>query len=109
MTCKLPILMSQLKRNFIVTFLTACLVLLANSVAAEDNPLTQQLERIKQQTGVGAVAYALVENNKIMAIGGIGTYGNNNARPVTETSLFRIGSISKTFYFTCCYAPARAG
>lgn len=102
MTTKLPALMSQQKRNFIVAFLSACLLLLltgslANSVAAEDNPLTQQLERIKQQTGVGAVAYALVENNKIVATGGIGTYGNNNARPVTETSQFRIGSITKTF------------
>ena len=80
MTNKLPTLMSQLKRNFIYTFLTACLLLLltsssANSVAAEENPLRQQLERIKQQTGIGAVAYALVENNKIVATGGIGKYG----------------------------------
>ena len=80
MTDNLSTLMSQLKRSFIYTFLTACLLFSVNSVAAEENLLTQQLERIKQQTGVGAVAYALVENNKIVATGGIGTYGNNNVR-----------------------------
>ena len=83
--------------NTIYTFLAACLLLYTNTVAAEANPLTQQLARIQQQTGIGAVAYALVENNRILATGGIGTYGVNSVRPVTETSLFRIGSITKTF------------
>ena len=81
----------------IYTSFTACLLLFANAFAAQATPLTQQLARIQQQTGIGAVAYALVENNKIVATGGIGTYDENNERPVTENSLFRIGSITKTF------------
>jgi CubicO group peptidase (beta-lactamase class C family) len=89
--------MSQQKRNFIYIFLSACILFLVNSVAADESPLRQQLERIKQQTGIGAVAYALVENNKIVATGGIGKHGHNNALPVSETSLFRVGSITKTF------------
>ncbi|MGB5396790.1 MAG: serine hydrolase domain-containing protein [Gammaproteobacteria bacterium] len=72
-------------------------LLSSNPVSAESNPLTQQLERIKDQACVGAVAYALVEGNKIVTMGGIGSYGNDNDRPVTEASLFRIGSITKTF------------
>ena len=83
--------------NTVYTFLAACLLLYTNTVYAQTNLLTQQLARIQQQTGIGAVAYALVENNRILATGGIGTYGENNAKPVTETSLFRIGSITKTF------------
>jgi len=104
-------LMKQMKPNSIYTFFTykfstytflgTSLLLLTytftNTVSANENSLTQQLVRIKQQTGVGAVAYALVENNNIVATGGIGKYGLKNTLPVTETSLFRIGSITKTF------------
>ena len=83
--------------NTFYSFIAACLLLYTNTVAAEANSLALQLARIQQQTGVGAVAYALVENNKVVSTGGIGTYGNNSARPVTETSLFRVGSVTKTF------------
>jgi len=83
--------------NTFYSFIAACLLLYTNTVAAEANSLTQQLARIQQQTGIGAVAYALVENNKVVSTGGIGTYGHNSARPVTETSLFRVGSVTKTF------------
>ena len=98
---------SQLQRHFIfsflvVTFLTSSALPDADAVAAVENPLAQQLiiqqlENIKKQTGIGAVAYALVENNEIVATGGIGEYSIENSRPVTEDSLFRIGSITKTF------------
>jgi len=66
-------------------------------VLAKENTLTQQLETIKQQTGVGAVTYALVENDRVIATGGIGQYSSDNKREVTEDSLFRVGSITKTF------------
>ena len=81
----------------IYIIVSACLFFLTNSVAAEVNTLSGQLARIQQQTGIRAVAYALVEKNKILATGGIGSYSLNSTRPVTETSLFRIGSITKTF------------
>lgn len=64
---------------------------------AKENTLRQQLETIKQQTGVGAVTYALVENDRIIATGGIGQYSSDNKREVTEDSLFRVGSITKSF------------
>lgn len=79
-------------------FLVVCFCLVISSTAAaSENPLIQQLQRIKSQTGVGAVAYAMVEGNEVIATGGIGEYGLDNKRPVTESSLFRVGSITKTF------------
>lgn len=83
--------------HYILAFLAVYSFLVANPVAAEENLLLQQLERIKNQTGIGAVSYALVENNKIVATGGMGQYGLDDDRPVTESSLFRVGSITKTF------------
>jgi CubicO group peptidase (beta-lactamase class C family) len=86
----------------VVPFLAVCLLLVISFfsttlVAAEENRLIQQLERIKKQTGIGAVSYALVENNKVITTAGIGAYGLDNDRLVTQDSLFRVGSITKTF------------
>ncbi|MDT8388073.1 MAG: serine hydrolase domain-containing protein [Thiogranum sp.] len=77
--------------------LSVCAFLVTNPVAAEPDQLLLQLERVKRQTGIGAVSYAMVENNQIVATGGMGQYGVDDARPVTATSLFRVGSITKTF------------
>jgi len=60
-------------------------------------PVIQNLERIKNRTGIGAVSFALVEEDRIIAMGGLGKYGHKNPRQVTESSLFRVGSITKTF------------
>jgi len=84
-------------RATIFFLLAIFLLLITNPVAAKESPLPPQLERIQKQTGVGAAAYALVENNRIIATGGIGQYALDDTRPVTSTSLFRIGSITKTF------------
>lgn len=77
--------------------LAACVFFATTPASAKDNNLQQQLEDIKQHTGVGAVAYVLVEKDKIISAVGIGQYGLHNERAVTADSLFRIGSITKTF------------
>jgi len=91
-----------LQRHCIFALQAVCLFITSNQAAAQQYPPNQQpviqhLERIKKQTGIGAVSYALVEGNTIVATGGIGEYGLDNKRPVTEASLFRVGSITKTF------------
>lgn len=77
--------------------LAACVFFTMTPVSAKENKLLQQLEHIKQHTGIGAVAYTLVEKDKIISTGGIGQYSRHNKRAVTADSLFRIGSITKTF------------
>ena len=83
-------------RVTIFSLLITFLFFTVNPVAAKED-LLQQLKHTQKQTGVGAVAYALVENHRIIATGGIGQYALDNTRQVTSTSLFRIGSITKTF------------
>ncbi len=83
-------------KKYIHTILIAC-VFLTTQTPAKQTPLQQKLQQIQKLTGVGAVAYTLVENNTIISTGGIGSYALDNPRPVTATSLFRIGSITKTF------------
>lgn len=84
-------------RHAILTFLALYSCFATSPAAAEPELLLQRLERIKKQTGIGAVAYALVENDKIVATGGAGNYAIDDPRPVTANSLFRVGSITKTF------------
>jgi CubicO group peptidase (beta-lactamase class C family) len=88
---------SRLSSWRVIFPLVACVFFATTAVSAKDNNLRQQLEDIKQHTGVGAVAYALVEKNKIISTVGMGQYGLHNKRAVTADSLFRIGSITKTF------------
>lgn len=60
-------------------------------------PIIEKLQQLKNHTGIGAVSYALVEHNTIIATGGMGEYALDNPRQVTDASLFRVGSITKTF------------
>lgn len=84
-------------KKYIYTILFACTFLTTTPTPAKQTPLQQKLQQIQKQSGIGAVSYALVENNTIIDIGGFGKYALNNSRPVTATSLFRVGSITKTF------------
>ncbi|TDF38538.1 class A beta-lactamase-related serine hydrolase [Alteromonadaceae bacterium M269] len=59
--------------------------------------LAKQFAAIKERTRVGAVAYALVEGDKVIATGGMGKKSLNDDTPVTADSTVRIGSITKTF------------
>ena len=69
------------------------------SVASSNQqiPIANKIKQTHKQTGVGAVAYVLVEKGKLVSAGGFGQYSLGNKTQVTQHSLFKIGSITKTF------------
>lgn len=77
-------------------FRTVCILLLCLlAVPALANTMAPQLEQLRQQYRVGAVSWAMVEDNAVVELGGLGFHSNNQQRPVTPDSLFRVGSLTK--------------
>ena len=67
------------------------------STEKPQHSIVKNIKKVYQNTGIGAVAYILVEKDQIVSAGGFGQYSRENKKQVTENSLFRVGSITKTF------------
>ncbi len=74
--------------------LLLCLYI-THSNAAALNRLPTQLNEIRQQYQIGALAWALVEADTTVQQGGLGFYSLTKQRPVTAHSVFRVGSLTK--------------
>jgi CubicO group peptidase (beta-lactamase class C family) len=93
--------------NLIAPLLSLCL--LAPCCAAQDKKeetpkpaqsiaeLRQQLEKILQETHTPGVSLAIVHSDGPEWVGGVGKSDVASNRPVTDETLFRIGSTSKAF------------
>jgi CubicO group peptidase (beta-lactamase class C family) len=93
--------------NLIAPLLSLCL--LAPCCAAQDKKeetpkpaqsiaeLRQQLEEILQETHTPGVSLAIVHSDGPEWVGGVGKSDVASNRPVTDETLFRIGSTSKAF------------
>ena len=66
-------------------------------LANQQNTILNKIEKNYKQSGVGAVAFVLVENGKLVTAGGFGQYSHRDKTKVDQHSLFKIGSITKTF------------
>jgi CubicO group peptidase (beta-lactamase class C family) len=64
-----------------------------HSVAA----LTDSITKIMEKEHIPGLSIALVHRDSIIWQGGVGVADRATNRPVTQTDLFRIGSITKTF------------
>jgi CubicO group peptidase (beta-lactamase class C family) len=84
---------------FHVVFLVFSLSFSGTGVYAKDLPprLAKQFNDIKKKTHIGAVSYALIEGDQIVAVGGLGQKSLQDKTPVTADSVIRVGSITKTF------------
>ena len=81
----------------------------AASPADRTGPLIAQLDQIRQQQQVGALAYALVEGDQLIASGGFGYHSRAQQRAVSADSLFRVGSVTKALNATAIQMLASNG
>ena len=94
----LPIIKASSSLLSVAVFIIA-LSFSGTSVYAKNLPpkLAKKFNNIKKKTNIGAVSYALVEGNQIVAMGGLGQKSIEDKTPVTADSIIRVGSITKTF------------
>ena len=69
--------------------------------AAEENQdqvmLLERLDELRRENRVSAVGLALVEDGQVTFSGGFGKLEHGGSRPLTQDSLFRVGSVTKSF------------
>ena len=83
----------------------------------EDEPVTpkdlaeleQALQKVLDESNTAGAGVALVSRNEVLWLGGIGRADLATGRRVTPDTLFRVGSISKSFVGLCRLDAARAG
>lgn len=59
--------------------------------------LLDSIDRIRTRNNIAALGLALVDSNRVIWSGSLGVLSHKNKLPANDTSIFRIGSISKTF------------
>src|SRR5689334_22867947 len=73
------------------------LVMAGAAISTAQSNLDQVVERARKEFGVPGIAVAVVKDGKVVLAKGYGVRKLGEAAPVTEHSLFRIGSNTKAF------------
>jgi CubicO group peptidase (beta-lactamase class C family) len=89
--------LNKFKVTIASTFLSLLLMSPFSQAQTLPPSLLEKFNAIKEKTNIGAVSYALVEGDQIVAIGGLGQKSIEDSTPVTADSVIRVGSITKTF------------
>lgn len=77
-------------------FRACCTLLLCLSVTStQATEMRDQLDNIRQRFDIGAVSWAMVEQERVIELGGLGFHSRSKTIPITEDSLFRVGSLTK--------------
>jgi len=69
----------------------------ANNMNAELETLVRNIEVTRKKRDVPAVAVVIVDKDQVLWSGSFGTADRNTNTPVKDTTMFRIGSITKMF------------
>ena len=111
-------MMSRVGRSLGAGFLAlACLV--APRARAEESPhpptptsleeLEARIDQIRVDRGIPGVALALVDRDSVLWTAGLGLADLEHGTPVTDSTLFRLGSVGKSFLGLAFQRLAEAG
>lgn len=89
-------------KNIVLLIICIFSILAAVYVQASNNPKTLEelkiaIEKVRVETGLTGLGIAIVNKNGPMWIAGLGEADKSKHKPVTQDTLFRIGSTSKMF------------
>ena len=86
-------------------------LMLGKAAAANANKdqvsLLERLDELRRENRVSAIGLALVENGQVTFTGGLGSLRHGESRPVTQDSIFRVGSVTKSFTALALVSLAR--
>lgn len=90
--------------NALIYFILTCLGSSVSALASAQSKSPENLaelklavEAIRQTTGAPAIGIALVDKNGPLWVDGLGVADRDRSKAATPETLFRVGSISKTF------------
>lgn len=76
---------------------TLAIAQMSNSMPGRMQSLLNSIDSIRQQEKIAAVGIALINPDGTIWTGGLGTLGHDSTEPVTANTIFRVGSITKSF------------
>jgi CubicO group peptidase (beta-lactamase class C family) len=90
---------TKMYRLFVVLCLLTTGIISTSSVAVNValDQLLIDLEDIRQQQSIPALGLVLIKNGETQFAGALGITSINSKQPVDESTLFRVGSVSKSF------------
>ena len=92
----LRIFKEKLMKNLLLLFL----VIMHVSVEAQDTQATnlkKQLDSVANKYGLSSIGYALVKGDSLRIADAVGVHSLEKNEPVDQYSVYRIGSITKSF------------
>ncbi len=84
-------------RPHLVCLVSAVLLMIVQAAQADEDGLQQRLVNIQKEHNVSALGLALVHRDKVLLATALGVGSWEDSKAVNEHSLFRLGSITKSF------------
>ncbi len=83
--------------------------LAGQTASAADSTVRTTVDRIRSRIGIPGVSWAIVSQGRIVQVGGSGVMRLGENRPVTGTTIFALGSVSKMFTAAAAVAVNGSG